>query len=57
MSASTLPPVMIRLFTSERSREASFHAVLKLDRWRLSGKLSGDCRASASGFTATITRK
>ena len=38
MSASTLPPVMIRLFTSERSREASFHAVLKLDEVEAVGK-------------------
>ena len=35
ISASTLPPVMIRLFTSERSRAASFHAVLKLDEVEL----------------------
>ena len=36
--ARTLPPVMIRLFTSERSSEASFQAVEKFARCELVGE-------------------
>ena len=57
ISASTLPPVMIRLLVSERPSAASSHAVLKLARCSSFGNESGDCSASTSGFTAIITRK
>ena len=58
ISASTLPPVMMRLFTSERPSDGVVPRGAEVGEVELVRESSAaTVSASTSGFTATITRK